>query len=162
MTAFWPTVGLLVNASVFVNTLRCNYFESAKDRPCIWSQEDTLLMSLSGLVSEESRLQGLRPENGRDRVREAQSCRQPRPPGPQRRLATLAPRCRPTCGVRKWRRTPPRRNGHHHSTRRVTVAAVPSPYGWANANVDPVLSRRRLVLALAASHFDCFLAVDMN
>ena len=58
MTAIWPTVGLLVNASVIVNTLRCNYFGSAKDCPCIWSQEDTLLMSLSGLVSEESRLRG--------------------------------------------------------------------------------------------------------
>ena len=34
-------------------------------------------MSLSGLVSEESRLQGLRPENGRDRVRETQSCHHP-------------------------------------------------------------------------------------
>ena len=77
MTASWPTVGLPVNASVFVNTLRCNYFESAMDRPCIWSREDTLLMSLSGLVSEESRLQGLRPENGRDRVRETQSCHHP-------------------------------------------------------------------------------------
>jgi hypothetical protein len=37
MTAIWPTVGLQVNTSVFVNTLRCNYFEQVQDRACIWS-----------------------------------------------------------------------------------------------------------------------------
>jgi hypothetical protein len=118
-------------------------------------------MSLSGLVSEESRLQGLRPENGRDRVRETQSCHHPSASRARRPWVTSHRAAdRPVAYESGMYST--RRNGHHHFRHGEAVAAVPSPYGWANANVDLVLSRRRLVLALAASHFDCFLAVDMN